>query len=134
MTTYQFLSDDWLDAARAVKSQHEGDPVDQAGLTVNSTLTGVPFGDGTLELHSSHGPVIGWEPGHDPDAAISIRLDYEVAKDLVKDDAPNALERALGSGDIEVSGDHDAFRDWWHSRVGDERASALDAELRDLTT
>ncbi len=134
MTTYTFLSEEWLDAARSVKTRHEGDPVDQEGLTVNSTITGVPFGDGTLELHSSHGPVIGWTAGHVADAEVSIRLDYATARELVLDDSPNALERALGSGDIDISGDHDAFRDWWHSRVGDDRAAALDAELRQLTS
>lgn len=134
MTTYQFLSDEWLDAAREVKARHEGDPIDQDGLIVNSTITGVPFGHGTLELRSAHGPVIGWVTGHADDAEISIALDYAVARELVLDDTPNALERALGSGDIHIDGDHDAFRDWWHSRVGDERAAALDAELRQLTS
>ena len=59
----QFLSDQWMDEVQRIKATHEGDPIDQDGLVVNVTVTGVPFGTGTIEVHSDHGPVIGFSPG-----------------------------------------------------------------------
>lgn len=100
---------------------------------MNATITGVPFGDGTIEMHSSHGPVIGWEPGHVSGAEFGITLDDATARDLVLDETPNSVELALHAGEIQLDGDFDAFRDWWHSRVSDDDAAQLDQQVRAIT-
>ena len=133
MSTHQFLTEQWIEAVRRIKADHVGDATDQAGLVVNATIRGVPFGDGTIEMHSSHGPVIGWEPGHVQGAEFEISLDYATARDLVLDETPNSLELALHASEIEIVGDFDAFREWWHSRVGDDDAAALDRQVRAIT-
>jgi hypothetical protein len=127
------LSAAWLDAVRSMKERYEGDAFDQQGFLVNAVVTGTPFGDGTLELHSEHGPVVGWAPGLDPNAAVTIRLEYDVAHSLVLDRSPNALELALGADEFEVDGDFDEFRDWWHSRVGHDDIDQLEREIRAIT-
>jgi hypothetical protein len=133
MTTYPFLSEPWLDAVRKLKAQHLGDATDQAGLTVNGVVTGVPFGPSALSMHSTHGPVFGWEPGSDPEAQLTISVDYDTARSLILDRTPNTLELALGAGEIVVDGDVDAFRDWWHARVGDADIRALEDAIRAIT-
>ncbi len=132
--THQFLSPEWTEEVRRIKRAHEGTPIDQDGLTVNATVTGVPFGPGPVELHSSHGPVIGWEPGHVPHADFGIEVDYAVARELVLDRSLNVLEQALLADQIVITGDRAALRDWWHSRIGNPDAVRLDDQVRDITS
>lgn len=130
----QFLSPEWIDEVRRIKVTHEGTPIDQDGLVVNATITGVPFGDGTLEVHSARGPVIGWEPGHVADPAFSLTVGYHLAREMVLDRSFDVLEQALNAGQITVSGDGSAFREWWQSRVGNPDAVVLDDQVRSVTS
>ncbi|HSL59498.1 MAG TPA: hypothetical protein VK866_16750 [Acidimicrobiales bacterium] len=132
MTSHPFLSEPWIQAVQRIKVDHVGDPTDQP-VRVNGTVTGVPFGAGRIEMHSAHGPVIGWQPGHLDDAEFGIEVDYQVARELVMDTTPNALERAIAAGDIVVTGDVDEFRDWWHSRVADPDTDELEDQVRAIT-
>ena len=117
-----------------MKADHAGGPTDQPGVTVNATILNAPFDGGTLHLFSNHGPVFGWERGHLPEASFGITIEYPVALELILDRSPNALELALAHGDIEVEGDFDAFRDWWHSRVGDDATRLLEDDVRAITS
>ncbi len=132
--THQFLSEPWMDEVQRIKATHEGNPIDQEGLIVNVTVTGVPFGTGTLEVHSDHGPVINFSPGHVPDPAFSITLDYAIAHELVMDRTLNVLEQAINADQITITGDRSAFRDWWHSRIGNPDAVLLDDQIRAVTS
>lgn len=127
------MSEEWLAAVRSLKDGYRGDAFDEEGFRVNALVTGAPFGEGELELHSGHGPVIGWSPGLDPDASVTITIGYDTARELVLDRSPNALELALGADEIHVDGDFDELRDWWHSRVGDDDITALERDIRAIT-
>jgi hypothetical protein len=59
--------------------------------------------------------------------------DYAVALELVLDRSSNGLELALAHGDIEIDGDFEAFRGWWHSRVGDDATRELENDVRAIT-
>lgn len=131
--TEQFLSDAWIEQVRAVKAAHAGTPIDRPGLVVNATITDVPFGQGTIAAHSAHGPVIGWEPGHVPDAAFSITVDYHTAKAMVLDQTLDVLDQAVTAGRLKVEGDGTAFREWWGSRIGNPDAVLLDDQVRAIT-
>lgn len=96
--TAAFLSDAWMSQVAAITSRHEGSAIDTAGLVVNATITDVPFDDGTVELHSEHGPVIGWMPGHATDAALSFTLGYALARELVLDVLNAPIGGALLTG------------------------------------
>jgi hypothetical protein len=133
MTTHPFLSDAWIDQARAIKARHAGNPVDEPGLVVNATITGVPFGEPTRELHSAHGPVVGWEPGHVPDARFSFTVDYALARELVLDPGYDVLDQAITAGLLHIDGDAAALRDWWSHRIGNPDAVTLDDEVRVIT-
>ncbi len=133
MTPAPFLSDDWTAQVRAVKATLAGNEIDEPGMVVNATITGVPFGDPVRELHSTHGPVLGWEPGHDPAAALSIRLDYALARELILDTTFDVLAQAIDSGAVTIEGDAGALRAWWSHRIGNPDAVALDDQVRALT-
>lgn len=131
--THPFLSDPWIEEVHRIKATHEGTPIDQDGVVVNATITGVPFGPGRMELHSAHGPVIGLVPGHVTDADFEITLDYAIARELIMDRSLNVLEQAITADQISITGDRAAFRDWWHSRIGNPDAVLLDDQIRDIT-
>jgi hypothetical protein len=134
-TRYPFLSDEWRVAVRRLVDEAAGSPLDQPGLVVNATITGVPFGPGTLELHSGRGPVVGWEPGHVDDAAFSLTTDYYTAKALVLDpsQSSDALAQATSIGTLKVTGDPEELGRWWRRRIGNTVAVELEAKVRDLT-
>jgi hypothetical protein len=130
-----FLSDEWRDAVRALSEEEAGSVIDQPGLVVNATITDVPFDDGVLELHSDRGPVVGWEPGHSPDAALEIRVDYHLAKAIVLDATAtaDALVQGFESHGVEVIGDTDSYRQWWRARLGHAGAVELEDRIRAIT-
>ena len=134
MAPEPFLSDAWLEQARATKAAHAGSRIDSPGLVVNATLTGVPFGDPVRHLHSERGPVIGFEEGHHPEAAVTITLDYALAREMVNATTYDVLDQAVSSGAIQIAGDTDQLRAWWKLRIANPDAVALDDELRGLTS
>lgn len=130
-----FLSDEWRDAVREMSEDESGIVIDQPGLIVNATVTGVPFGDGTLMMHSDRGPVVGWQPDHSPDAAFEIRVDYHVAKALVLDATATADALVLGFAThaVEVLGDSSQYQHWWRARLGHQSAVELEDRIRAIT-
>jgi hypothetical protein len=132
----QFLSDEWRAAVREmVDEQLSGSVVDQPGLVVNATVTDVPFGERTLHLHSDRGPVIGWQPGHSPDAAFEIQVDYHVAKAMVLDASATAdtLVQGFATHAVEVTGDPSQYRHWWQARLGHHDSVELEDRIRAIT-
>jgi hypothetical protein len=136
MTTHPFLSESWIDAVTALKEAHAENRVAEAGFCVNATITGVPFGDGTLHIHSDTGPMVGWEPGHRDGADLEMTLDYHTARALILDPSPgfDALSAALANGTLVVTGDRERLEHWWRSRVSNPEAVALEEAVRALTT
>jgi hypothetical protein len=133
---FQFLSDEWRAAVREmVDEQLSGSVVDQPGLVVNATVTDVPFGERTLHLHSDRGPVVGWQPGHSPDAAFAIQVDYHVAKALVLDASAtgDALVQGFATNAVEVTGDASQYRHWWQARLGHRDSVELEDRIRAIT-
>jgi hypothetical protein len=133
MPTHPFLSPEWIDAAREIRARRAGNPIDQPGFVVNATITDVPFGEGRIEVHSEHGPVIGWEPGHQDGAELSFTVDYSLARQLVIEDDLDVLAQASASGALRMDGDVAHLRSWWATRVANPDAVALDDELRAMT-
>lgn len=131
--THLFLSDEWHAAVRDIKADYAENPVAAPGLVVNATITNVPFGDGTIELHSDNGPVIGWEPGHAVGAEIEFELDYHMARALVLDETFDSLEQEIASGALKIGGDQGRLRAWWKSRIGNPAAVELENRVRAIT-
>ena len=132
-TKFQFLSDDWHRAVTEIKAAHADNRASQPGLVVNATITNVPFGDGTLELHSETGPMIGWNAGHADDADLGFVVDYHMARALVLDESFDALDQEIASGALTITGDPKRLRSWWSTRIGNPDVLEMEERVRAIT-
>ncbi len=107
MAKYPFLSDEWMDAAKAIREEYKGKGAPAAHVVkMNQVITDVPFGEGTIEAHmdSSSGEME-MDTGHIEGADVTVTLDYATAKAIFVDGNPQAGMQAFMSGKIKVAGD-----------------------------
>jgi hypothetical protein len=108
MSTYPFLSDEWLDEARKIREEYKGRGAGGGipAMKMNQIITEVPFGSGTLDAHvdTTEGDMH-MELGHVPDAEVKITVPYGVAKALFVDADTSAAMNAFMGGHIKVEGD-----------------------------
>lgn len=136
MQKLQFLSDSWIEQVQRLKVAASDNPVSVPGFVVNATITGIPFGEGTLLVHSASGPMVGWVKGHAAGAAVEFETDYHFAKALILDDSPDfsLLTTAIDSGAMKITGDGDALHRWFTTRVANPEVVALEDAVREITT
>jgi SCP-2 sterol transfer family len=107
MATYEFLSDDWLAEARAIRAEFEGKgaAIDHS-IRMNLVVNEVPFGDGSVNAHvdTSSGSLI-LEIGHIDPVDLTVTIDYDIAKALLVEGDPNAGFQAFMQGKVKVEGD-----------------------------
>jgi hypothetical protein len=107
MATYQFLSDEWLNEARAIRAEFDGKgaSIDQS-IRINLVIGAVPFGEGTVDAHvdTSSGELI-LDTGHIDPIDLKVSLDYDVAKAILVEGNPQAGMQAFMAGKIKVEGD-----------------------------
>jgi hypothetical protein len=93
--------------ANAIRSRHAGktDKV-RGSFKINQVVTGVPFGDGTVEsyLDTSSGDVV-MELGRLDDADVTVTTDYATAKAIFVDQDQAAGMQAFMTGKVTVQGD-----------------------------
>jgi SCP-2 sterol transfer family len=104
---YQFLSAEWIEAAREIRTRYQGELPDvTASVRINQVITDVPFGDGTVNafIDTSSGEMV-LELGEldDPDAVLMT--DYVTARALLVDRDPAVAMQSFMAGKIRVQGD-----------------------------
>ena len=107
MAKYPFLSDEWMDAAKAIREEYKGKGAPAAHVVkMNQIITEVPFGSGTIEAHmdTSSGEME-MDTGHIEGADVTVTLDYDTAKAIFVEGNPQAGMQAFMSGKIKVAGD-----------------------------
>lgn len=106
MPTHPFLSDEWIDAARAIHADVRDRSAPPAALRMNLVVREVPFGAGTLDAHvDTSSGVLDVELGHLPEPDVTVTLDYATAKGVLVDHDPRAGMQAFMGGRISVEGD-----------------------------
>jgi hypothetical protein len=104
---HPFLSDEWMAEANAIRERHAGktDKV-KGSFRINQVVTGVPFGDGTVEsyLDTSSGDVV-MELGRLDEPDVTVTTDYATAKAIFVDQDQAAGMQAFMTGKITVQGD-----------------------------
>ena len=107
MAKYPFLSDEWMDAAKAIREEYRGKGAPLGHVVkMNQIITDVPFGDGTVEAHmDTTSGEMEMDTGHIEGADVTVTLDYATAKAIFVDGNPQAGMQAFMSGKIKVSGD-----------------------------
>jgi hypothetical protein len=104
---HPFLSDEWMTEARNIREEYRGKTQAPAhAVKMNQVITGVPFGEGTINSHmdTSSGEVE-FELGHLDTADVTVTLDYDTAKAIFVDGNPQAGMQAFMAGKIKVQGD-----------------------------
>ena len=104
MATYVFLSDEWLDEARSIRAEFDGQgaTIDHS-IRMNLIVDAVPFGEGTVLAHvdTSSGELV-LDTGHIDPVDLKVSLEYEVAKAILVEGNPQAGIQAFMSGKGDV--------------------------------
>lgn len=132
---HQFLSDEWIAAARAVRARHADiEPAALPALAVNMTITGAPFAEGDIQsyLDTSSGEAV-LELGVLATADVSLTTDYDTARAIFTSDDPAAGMQAFFAGKIVVNGDMMKLMTMPAVLVADERARQISEEIRAIT-
>jgi hypothetical protein len=131
---HPFLSDEWMDEARKIREEYRGKTEAPAhAVKMNQVITGVPFGEGTINSHmdTSSGEVE-FELGHLDVADVTVTLDYDTAKAIFVDGNPQAGMQAFMAGKIKVQGDMTKLMAMQQT-APDANAAELAARIKDVT-
>jgi len=101
---YQFLTEEWVDAAKQIREEIEGDvPAPPHAVRLNIVTTEVPFGDSDVEAHlDTSGGELKMDLGHLDEADLTISIDYATLKAIVVDQNQQAGMQAFMAGKIKV--------------------------------
>ena len=132
---HQFLSDDWMDAAKAIREKY----ADQATkvntpVKMNQVITDVPFGEGTIKafLDTSSGDVV-MDLGELDAADLTVTTDWETARKVFVDQDQAASMQAFMAGKIKVQGDMMKMMAMQTSMPSDEIAKQIASEIKAIT-
>ena len=107
MATYLFLSDEWLDEARAIRAEYDGrgGGIEHA-VRVNLVVVDVPFGEGKVDAHAdtSTGELV-LDVGHIDQPDLMVTIGYDIARAMLVEGNPQAGLQAFMQGKIKVVGD-----------------------------
>jgi putative sterol carrier protein len=103
---YQFLTDEWIEAARKLRAESPAPATMPAPVKMNLTITDVPFGEGSVEAHmDTTSGELDLDLGHLDGSDVAATLDYETAKAMMVDSNPQAAMQAFMAGKIKLTGD-----------------------------
>ena len=104
--SYQFLSEEWIEAARKLRAEAEAPATKPQPVKMNLTITDVPFGEGSVDAHmDTTTGELELDTGHLDAADVTATLDYETAKAMMVDANPQAAMQAFMAGKIKLQGD-----------------------------
>ena len=104
---YQFLTPEWMDAAKAIREKYAAESAKvSTSIKMNQVITEAPFGGGTLNtyLDTSSGDVV-MGTGELDDADLTVTTDYATAHKIFVEQDQAAGMQAFMSGRIKVQGD-----------------------------
>ena len=105
----KFLSDEWLDQAKAIRAEYEGKGgAPPHKMKMNLVITEVPadVSDAPIEAHmdTTEGDMT-MDVGHIEGPDLTVTLDYDIAKAILVEGNPQAGMQAFMAGKIKVQGD-----------------------------
>ena len=107
MAKYQFLTPEWVEAAKAIREEFAGQaPAPAHVVRMNQIITEVPFGDSDVKafMDTSEG-AMNMDLGELENPDLTVTVDYETAKAILVDGNPQAGMQAFMAGKIKVQGD-----------------------------
>jgi len=133
----QFLSDVWINEAKAIRAKYEGQTGKIAqSIRINQVITDAPFGDdGVIKsfIDTSSGDVV-MDLGELEGADCTITTDYATARALFVDQDQAAAMQAFMGGKIKVQGDMMKMMALQTAMPTDEASKAIAEEIKGITT
>ena len=135
MAKYMFLSDEWVEAARAIREAHADTETPPAhSMRMNQIITDVPFGDGVVESHmDTTDGHLKMDLGHLENPDLTVTLDYATAKAILVDQDPQAGMQAFMAGKIKVQGDMTKLMAMQQGAAPDAAAAEVAQAIKDIT-
>jgi putative sterol carrier protein len=135
VATYLFLSDEWIEAAKAIRDEYRGKVRPMAhAMKMNQVITDVPFGTGTIESHmDTTSGEIQLEFGHLESPDLTVTMDYATAKAIIVEGNPAAGMQAFMAGKIRVQGDMSKLMAMQQSAEPDPVAAEAAARIQAIT-
>jgi putative sterol carrier protein len=133
---YTFLSDEWWEAARAIREKYaDRAPEIPISVRMNQVITESPLGDGDVRLYvdTSSGQFV-MEPGELDTPDVTLTVDYDTAKSIFVDQDPAAAMQAFMAGKIKVQGDMMKVMAMQTSMPADDVTRAIAGEIKDITS
>lgn len=105
--SYPFLSDDWIDEARAIRAEYQDQtPSVSYEVRMNLVVTELPFAEGQLDAHLDTGTgQIQLDKGHLDSPDLTVTVDYVTARAILVEGNPQAGLQAFMAGKVRVDGD-----------------------------
>ena len=132
---HPFLSQEWMDAARAIREQHADEvPEVDADLRINLAVTEVPFEDEVVNayLDTSSGAVV-MELGQLDEPDVTVTTDYPTAQALFVDQDPTIAMQAFMNGKVKVQGDMMKLMALQTSLPTNEFSEKIAQQIKDIT-
>jgi hypothetical protein len=133
---YPFLSDEWLEEARRIRAEFEGESLSfPHAVRMNLVVTEVPFGDKDIDAHmdTSTGELV-LDVGHLETQDLKVTVDYDTAKAILIEGNPQAGMQAFMAGKIRVEGDMAKLMALQTApAAGDSSAAAMAKRLKEIT-
>ena len=107
MAKYQFLTEEWVAAAKAIREEYDGQgPAPAHIVRMNLSITDSPITDGEIAafMDTSEGTTK-MDLGALDSPDLTVTIDYETAKAILVDGNPQAGMQAFMAGKIKVQGD-----------------------------
>jgi SCP-2 sterol transfer family len=132
---YPFLSDAWIAEARAIRERlGAGNPPVAQPVTVNLTVTGVPFGTGTVEsfIDTTSGELV-LDLGQLEAPDVSLTTDYDTARAIFVTQDPAAGMQAFMAGKVVVQGDMMKLIVLQSMSIADDTAREISEAIQAMT-
>ena len=135
MPKYKFLSEEWIEEAKRIRSEMEGEaPAPAHEVRMNQIITDVPFGDGEVQAHmDTSGGEMKMGLGHLENPDLTVTLDYATAKALLVEGNPQAGMQAFMAGKVKVQGDMTKLMAMQQTGGNDEMAAKVAAAIQEIT-
>jgi putative sterol carrier protein len=133
--SYQFLSAEWMDAAKAIRQKYaDQSAVITISVRMNQVITEAPFGDGEVRLYldTSSGSMV-MEAGELETPDLTLTTDYDTARTIFVDQDQAAGMQAFMAGKIKVQGDMMKMMAMQTSMPQDDVAKTIADEIKDIT-
>ena len=129
---HEFLSDDWMEAATAIRDKYAADVPKLPSIKMNQIITDAPDGGEIKMFMDTSSGEMHMGKGELPDAEVTLTLPYDVAKKQMVDQDAAAAMQAFMSGKVKVQGDMMKLMSL-QGMGTDEASKKINEEIKEMT-